>query len=390
MAIISINNAEDQTLQQFSNVTGSIAVASNVAKTGTYSYRANPTTSSTGYMGISGFPLNDVIYYGSNPNLSEVELYVSFDMYITTLPSTASTYESVANFARGGAATQALLRLYDDGSLDAFYNTTGTDRSTVTDAGYTLSTGTWYRVDWYWNSNSGATVVRVDGVEWINDSTDSDGAPIGFLEIGKVVNSNSETIDINYDNIVISSTAFADTSAVVATLVPTADGTLNDFSGDYTDLNTFPPNDATERQSNTGATDEDITHPMTSTSSAGVSGTISALQITGWATKITGANSQISALIYTGSTTYVSTGAFLVNRVTVRTFGEIREQDPSTSAVWTTSGIDAAEFGVRKPSSTSNGLGVHALYVNVLYVPGGGPSTTVPIFTHHYNTMRAV
>jgi hypothetical protein len=80
----------------------------------------------------------------------------------------------------------------------------------------------------------------------------------------------------------------------------------------------------------------------------GTTGTVKAVQITAVARKDDAGTRTLAPVVRRGTTNYDGTGTPLsASYVAV---GNVYEQDPSTSAAWLVSGIDAGEFGIKVDS----------------------------------------
>lgn len=254
--------------------------------------------------------------------------------------------------------------VYPNGSL-AFRNSAGSDLA-VSAAGL-INPNAWEQLECkvLVNGASGSVTMHLNGVEVIAATTVNIGST-GISYMGPLATSNdgwksSENgavgITIMYDDVWLADTATGDIKdfigdAHVETLYPNGDGSHSDWtpnsgSAHYSRVN---------EHSAAPYPDDDTSYVSTATVNnidswayddlSIVSGTVYGLQTNLYARKTDANLRQLKPVVVRSATTYVgSVTQTLASGYVDST--EIYEEDPSTSAAWTVTNVNAAEFGVK-------------------------------------------
>jgi hypothetical protein len=137
----------------------------------------------------------------------------------------------------------------------------------------------------------------------------------------------------------------------VETLMPNADGTHSDWtplsgSVHFTEVNertgVYPDDDTTYVEASVVNNQDSYQYDDLSITA----GTVYGVQTNLYARKVDTNLRQLKAITVSGGTTYVGSSLFtLANGYVDGT--EIQETDPNTSAAWSVSGVNAAEFGAK-------------------------------------------
>lgn len=250
---------------------------------------------------------------------------------------------------RDNGVRQVELKLNSNGTISITRNQNALTGGTSVLA---LSANTWYYIEWKVTvaDSIGANTcqVYVNGIQWLNVTTGQDtkntanATADGFYfgdENGSADGVTQDFTDIYIDN----GTTFLGPQRV-ETLYPTGGGNSSQFTpsagSNYQCVDETPPTDDTDYVESTTAGHID-TYAMGDLSSTPAS--IAAVQISSTDRKTDAGAKTINHAIRRSSTNYfgadIAQGdSYLINYT-------IWSTDPSTSAAWTASGINAAEVG---------------------------------------------
>lgn len=279
----------------------------------------------------------------SVPATSTFVLGVAFN-----LPTQAgATACEIINVRAGATATFRISKTAAD-KLQ-ITNSAGTVIATGTT---TINVSTWYYVELkgFVNGASGTCELQLNGVSEIASTVGNFGSTnVDNILLNKPA-AFSSAAHFLFDDIYVSDATTFLGDRHVETIFPTADGNytqwtpdtgtahfsrVNENSGTYPDGDTSYVSDAT-----VGHRDS-----YTMGDLSVLSGSIAAVQSVMYARKDDAATRQIAAFIRRSSADY--DGATATLATTYAFYTEIRETDPSTSAAWDISGVNAAELGVK-------------------------------------------
>ncbi|WP_155301359.1 hypothetical protein [Cupriavidus necator] len=282
---------------------------------------------------------------------------------IKTLPPSASfVVGSAVNFS--ALASQVIFTLLDagnvqcdlrlnlDGTLSVTRNGTALSGGTSTSA---LTTGNFYFIEFKVtiadSISANSCKVRVNGVDWITVATGQDtkstaNASANQIRLGAVGNNNAMTFDDLYvcDQSGSSNNNFLG-DVRIDTLYPTSDGAnaawaTSSGSTHYTLVDDATPNTTDYVESST-VTQKD-TYGFSDISHTPVN--IFGVQLSIAALKDDAGDRLVKAVTRSAGTDYSGTAQALGTSQLY--YSEIRETDPATSAAWTKTNLNAAEFGV--------------------------------------------
>lgn len=174
-------------------------VTSPVRDPGLYALRINPVTTGTGWVAVRPPDISTPNLDGSMANPSG---YFAFYFRVATFPATAK--EIMARIISVGGNTVATWFLRSDGYIEIYDRTSPTPVLMCTSA-TTLQADTWYRLDAYLNAGAGTSfTLKIDGAVDASGSGLVGGiGNLGGIQLGKVANTNGQTVDFFYDDCVL-------------------------------------------------------------------------------------------------------------------------------------------------------------------------------------------
>lgn len=328
---------------------GTFSVQSSITRGSwsTYALRVNPTTSAVGLFRLSGVTTAG---QPNNSSFSAATYYVRVYIRIDTLPGSASEEIIRINDTTGSA--KFYLRITSVGQLAA-YDATPT---LITTGNISLSTGTWYRLEIKVGSSAGATVEwKIDGATDVSTTATLSATNYGGITCGKSTNRNSQTIDVYYDDLLVSDSAYPG-SGRCALLVPSANGNYQTWTigagtgSHYQVVDEVPPN-TSDYLTSTLVSGDAETEAIADSSTKNISGTITCVKHVMEAIRDGASNGSILARLRSATTN--SDAAAYTTTSSYALIGKYFDTDPATSAAWTTSGIDGIETGAVE-NSVSN------------------------------------
>lgn len=209
----------------------------------------------------------------------------------------------------------------------------------------------WNYVEWMitCNNTTGNTEVRLnDEIVISATGLDTQALTNSSIDTVALVATNVST-PAYYDDVYIRDDAtFMGQSRVITLLASTGNGAMTDFAtstgtdhGALVD-DAVPDDDTTYTYSNTANTVDTYAFPALTTGN-----TIKAVQISATVRKTDISNTTIAALaVRANSTNYFSSNVYVTQEYL--TYTSTYEQNPNTSASWTISELDNAEFGVKR------------------------------------------
>ena len=265
---------------------------------------------------------------------------IGFALFVNTLPSASIV---VAAFLDAGTF-QMELRLNSTGTLSATRN--GTVLSTSSS---TLSLSTWYYVEFQTkiDPSTGTYDVHVNGASVTSGSGNTRNTANSTANQVRVT-STALPGSITFDDLYIRNDNTFLGECRIFTSLPTGDDasfkawTPSTGTSHFANVDDNPPNDDTDFNSSATAGQIDLfTFPSISPT-----GSIAAVQTVLTARKDDVGTRQICEECRSGSTNYDGANTFTMTSSYLM-YREIRETDPATSAAWTLSAVNAAEFGVK-------------------------------------------
>lgn len=356
---------------------GTVSISSSTVRTGTYSWRVNPTAG-------TGFFRKQIA--GSDQNKGG---YLRAYVRIATLPGATI---QLLRFSSTANAHLGSIRLTSTGTL-TLNNAANTQVGSASSA---LSTGTWYRIELKCDSTNatGTLDARIDGVSFASGNNSSRGSWARILWGAITPNS---TCDIFFDDVAINDdqgsaqTSFPGDEKLLC-LRPNASGDSNQWlvtggtagtTNNYTLVDEVTPNDATDYIQSTTLNDTDFYNVEAS----GINSydTVNVVTVSGRMTNdIADATSAVKLRIEkTGSGTVTEGSAIIPNSTTWMTDGAtatflptlVTYTDPDAAA-WTSTTLDSMQIGAKLTADTANKILVSALWAYVGYTPGTPPATT--------------
>ncbi len=336
----------------------------------------------------------------ASANTSEA-IYIRFYMNIATLP------EEDADMALFGGTTDGLT---EDGEQMLVLNTDGTislaadNGTTIIDtSGSALSTDTWYRVEWLYDSG-GDSEVRVDGVQFLQSSShDGDGVALFALGLcmaatGGMCGGNEQS---DFGNVFFDDVAINDTSGSAQTSWPGVgsivhmqpDGAGDNSgcaSGDYASVDEVTPDDnSTECVLDDNGDILDATVESSSTVGIDSYDTVTLVQVgereeaqgagtVQWNLRLKSASGGTASDGTTTShddTTHRTNGDAVPRNYTLTSY-----TDPTTSVAWTPTGtnsLDNMQIGMNAVDADPD-IGLSTLWALVEYVDGVEPAPSMP------------
>lgn len=340
-----------------SGTSGTVSYVTTPVKTGTYAMRSNPTTTNTGHFEVRKFQAN-----GLAVDLGLSRIYTKIDFRYATKPS--SNDEVI--IATNGAAKPS-VRINSSGNL-VLYDSTNALVATGTAV---LSQDTWYEIQATWGQNTDSCAVIVDGVTDITAASVSCGsAATQRMRYGKSANSNGNTVDFFYDNILIGDTQITSGAAIMAS-IPASDISVSQWSSGtgttYAEIDEIPASNADYLMSNGSANDAFLCG-IASMDTRGVpaGATFLGLFVRGRYRENTGTPTSGTQLnVKSGSTTSSTTARD--GTTTVASSSILLETDPNTSAAWTRSALDAVQVGMTETTTTQ--VWCTSIICQIVYVP---------------------
>jgi hypothetical protein len=292
---------------------------------------------------------------------------IGFGLYLNIIPPgstvSTSTGEAVMGLGEGlnfALAGQVGLAVLSDGKLHAVRGSiNGAGFSSATDLGAsttTLSPTTWYYVEMrvFIDGTVGQLEVRINGVVEINLTGINTKAQTWNYAtvIAFAGGSSSQTTAKYYDDLYVrtSSSGSAETGGFLGDIkvkpyYPNADGTYTAMtcstgSTHYTLVDETAPNITDYVSSSTALTKDSYGFQ-----DASETGSIKAVQLSAYCYKVDAGFRGVDVFIKSGATEVFAASQPL--STTPKYVTKMYEQDPNTSADWSQTNFNAAEFGVR-------------------------------------------
>ena len=344
MAYLNISGAETGDLSEVYSSSGSVAASTVVKRTGSYSYRINPSGAAA-YIVLTG--LNAA---GVPAGLGASISYTTFYLYFTTLPAANSMVAAIGETATGNNIAE--LWVDSSGQLTLVGTTTS---AVIT----TFSTGTQYRIE-FKAQNANTCGCKVNGG---SETTVTGKSPFSnnYLRFGST---SAITMDMYVDDIAISDSAYPG-AGQVNILKPNATGTYSDWTNG---AGTSPTNVAeVPHTSDTGyivagTVNDHASVNLDSSTTAGVAGTIATVKHVNILRTPTAADVRI--ILKSGAQENASNYASLTTSYAA--YAKMYDLDPiAGSPSWTTTNLDAIEGGPQTNTTGADTARCTAIYAMV-------------------------
>jgi hypothetical protein len=274
--------------------------------------------------------------------ITSTNIYIGFAWKIR---SGASLVNNVNLLRVIGGIQIGALRTITGGELRYF--TSGLSQTT---SGLALTTDTWYYIEVNHNTHAstGSFSVRVDGVEVLSAGPGNTGGSVDSVNFGVGADG------YYYDDIYILDSAgsvnntFLGDREIVA-MLPDGAGDSNDWTNSASSggANNFGFVDETGSDGDSTYNESNTTNHLDLYDFADLASdtTINGIQVNAVRRVTTGSNTFYQPC-KSGSTTSDGSSQS-VSSTTYATGRRIMETDPDTAAAWTTSGLNAAQFGIK-------------------------------------------
>lgn len=366
MAIVRFTGFESGQAVEAGTITGTGSIVSTGQRTGSYGFRANPTTTGTGFIVIT--PLLATGLVDTTSSFADGSAF-GFAFKAVTLPS--GNEELIAESRTSAGVTQWSLTITSTGVLKLYQGRAGSLLAT----GTTVIGSTYVYIEVSMNNTSNAYNVRINGVSEISGTNASINIVTGQLTLGKMFNINGRTVDFYYDDVYVDTAGTFRGKVQVKRLVPNAAGTNSAWTAGtgaktFAEVDEVPPeSDGTDASYiEAAATDDNkaTTFRVQSTTTGGIGGA-SILAVEGYVWAKTGSvsgTSTVSLRVNVGASNSDSTGMELLT--SYQGVHRVLTTNPATSAAWTNAGVDTVEVGMTA-ATIAQTQRFSAAYIFVLY-----------------------
>lgn len=372
MAIVQFTGFEINSSGPFDTdaLDSTCSVQSSIVRTGNYAMRCNCITTQQGNAAIRPYGST-----GGFVNASVATSYVQFYFRYATKP--ASNYERIFYCQDGDTPNAKLSILLDSAGklrlLDKSNAQIGSAGAT------TLSADTWYKINVKIGTGASAAYeLKINDVTELSGTADLHTGNATGIYMGKFADLNSQTVDFYYDDVVWDDAAYPAGNAEVKLLLPVANGSTMSWTNgtntsDYTQVDENPPDVADYIMSLTSGAPQIALFDMESCASKSVTGTILSVKLLTQTRENTNVTSSTKSRIKSGGSN-ADTSASNGNTV-AQSRNLIQNTNPATGMAWTTTTLDAAEFGVVE----DNNVAVRAsfVYAMVVYLPSTSTNYTM-------------
>jgi hypothetical protein len=374
MAILNFLGFEAGWATECHITAGTISLVTTPVATGGYAFRANPTTTATGYGGI-GKPDAS----GGSATFNVATAFITFKFRADLLPASGS--EEFFRCSNSGGLAKLRLRI-TSGGIITIYDSSNVLVYTGSTA---LSTSTWYEIGLKVTTSATTSDFELQ----VNRAVELSGTASQLVQnaayayFGKVSDLSGQSVDFYYDDVVVDDASFV--YATVKMLAVNANGYLMQYTSgtgasDYTQVAEIPMNASSTyvRNAATPGTAERAFFALEDCAAKSISGTI------------LGAISLITCREETSTTSSANMGMriggadyFLASPLDLSAIRDLKRKiylvDPSTSSAWTTGGLDSAELGFVEAGTVQcrvDNVGLNVLYITASGVVGSRLSTT--------------
>lgn len=349
----------------------SFSIQSTTVRSGGFALRCNPVGAATGAVGYGQFDATT----GLSSGFTLSEIWTRFYFRYATKP--AANEEEIFIYRTPGNATVLEIFLTSTGALRVQCNPGGSQGTSAT----VLAANTWYRVEIYFKGGvTGATELRIDGV------TEVSGTGVFTLTnpdtsvFGKRSNTNSETIDVFYDDILNSDSGFPGPGRILD-VRPVANGTYGDWTAgtgasDWQEVDQSPIDSAAAAANyikNSGAAANQVsTFLMTNPVTAGISGKVKAVTPYTFQREDTNVTSDGGLRFRVGGTNY-NVLNFNFSTAEYDCIAKLYNLNPTTGIAWKRADLNTIEVGPLQRNSVSmRSSGVGAMVAFNDEEPGDG------------------
>lgn len=339
-------------------------ISSAQAYTGTYSARCYPSGATDGaveFMGVDDWGICDDMW-------DIPTLYGKFMMRMASLP--ASLRCAIYGVFTTGSQVKMEVRVNSNGYLEVY----DADDTLVSTGSTQLSVDTWYRIEVKCGTGtSGAYAVKINGNQEVSGTSNLSTVNVGAAWVGRHRYGNdadAQTMNAYYDDVSFDGLGYVGDTRVKM-LVPDANGYYTGWTtgagNKWEQIDEIPPNGDTDFIYS--VTNNDVyTCDFTSCSEAGISGEIKAIKPIVWARKAVGGTVQCKIRVRSDTTDVDTVNALSLSESQYYGIMQYLNEDPATSASWTTGGVDAIECGPLKLNDT-NEVRCTSAKVMVEYIP---------------------
>jgi len=253
---------------------------------------------------------------------------------------------------RDSGTVQCGLQIDSSGHIMVMTGGSVNGSTTLATSTNTLAANTWYYIEFKVTiGSSGSYQVNVGGVNWVSGTGNTQiTANATTNEVAFYQNSS---VQLAYDDLYILNTSgsvnnnFLGDSRIYTSLPSGDDASFKQWTpsagtNHYANVSDNPPDDDTSYNSSGTVGQIDLfTYPSISPAGviAGVQ-TVLTAKIDAAGTRTACEECRSSGTNYDGSNSFTLTTSYQMYR-------QIRETNPATSAAWTSSGVNAAEFGAK-------------------------------------------
>lgn len=328
---------------------------------------------------------------------SNGDSYVRAYIYVQSM--TTAVDIAIILIRDGTSGNNANIRLNRDSAstfhLELWNEQAGTQ---VGSDSATLSTATWYRVEFNYVRSTGAMSARVDGTQFAS-GTGSTTLNSNTIRWGSI---DSSTMTINFDDIAVNDAtgSFQNSwpgEGGVFRINPNNSGDVNTFAtqtggtagaaNNFTRVDETTPNDATDFNGSSTLNQEDLFN--FDPSGIGSSDTVNVVEV--WGRHRNSTADATAAIRYeiekTGSGTITQSSAIVPNSTTWRTNAAavpktppiVLYQDPDAAA-WTQTTLDTLQAGYKltvAPGTAGRRIDVSWVMVQVDYTPSSSVSASI-------------
>ncbi len=321
-----------------SGINGTASIQNGTARNGGYALRVNPTGVNSGYYPFQGLAATG----GTTTFTSNTDRYVRCYFNFATAPASASEEIFRIRSVAGRGVKTFIVRLSSAAKLLAY-----ADGSLLATGTTTLSSGTWYLLQIKrLLGSTAAWEVKINGASELSGTTNFSGSTGGVVDFGKFTNRNSQAIDVFFDDVMVSDSAYPGDGQTVI-LLPNANGTFQNWtigagSGSHFQVvDERPINGDTDYLLSdlvSGDAETEALFDATGT----VSGTVNCAKALAVVKQHT-AGGTFQLRMRSGSVN-TDTSNFTLTSI-YQTLAKLFATDPNTSAAWTAGGLDGVETG---------------------------------------------
>lgn len=369
-----LNSATDGV--EVSTNSGTMSISSTTVRSGTYSWRTNPSAS-------TGFFRHNI--YTSN---SSTTGYFRAYARIATLPGTTIQFLRFSNISN---ASMGRIDMTSTGALQL----KGANGVQIGSNSSALNTGQWYKIELKLDASSspGSLDARIDGTSFASGANSSQGNWARIL--WGIVTPNT-TADFFFDDVALNDTSGSSQTSwpgdeKIIHLLPNAAGDSNGFlaqvggtagsTNNFTRVNEVTPDDATSYNGSALLNAEDLFN-------MGASGiqsydTVNVVMVGARIADLVSADATAAFKLEiekTSGGTKAQSGTIIPNSTTwgtnagadPRTYPLITYADPDGSA-WTNSTLDSMQAGYIQTATNVQTIAISTVWASVAYTPGTPP-----------------